>query len=212
MSTEPHLNSLGYVVGGKHNRPLIAWGLNNQSVRIGIDEALRGGAQGLNCECGALLVAKKGEVKAHHFAHKAGTRFCEAAANAAAVTFISDALLDVGAINLPLTGGLLSQAEVHAVSVASVQGFRVHLIDAQRGRNLLVFAKLKRQNIEPLRSWCRQNNLSGVLVDLTSARNQADDAIRREIRTGALRTWLFRSSRNDLQAKPGILRRIYLRA
>lgn len=211
MNTRNHLNSLGYVVGGRQGRPLIAWGVDQAGNRVSISDAFRGGSQGLQCDCGAALVAKKGDIKAHHFAHKAGgTSYCETAAQSAILTFISDTLLEAGVVSLPLTGGLMSRAEVHAVGVTTAEGHQVHLVDAQRERQLLVFARLKRHNVDGLKDFCRRSSMSGILIDLVSARNLPDDMIKAEIIARAPRTWLFRSPRNDHQAQPRVLRQIYL--
>lgn len=205
-----HLNSLGFVIGSKQSRALIAWGYDDHGVRISIRDATRGGAQRLRCECRSPLVAKKGDIREHHFAHKAGgVRHCDVATSAAIRTFIADTLLDAGEITIPVTGGLLSQAQVLAVSTELIDGKSVQLVDAQRGRKLAVYARLRRENIHALEDWCKSQDVSGMVIDLTQFRNRTDDEIRSAIRSTALRNWLWRSDRNDHQAKPSIVRRIY---
>lgn len=205
-----HLNSLGFAIGSKQSRALIAWGYDGDGVRISIRNATRGGAQGLRCECRSLLVAKKGEIREHHFAHKAGdVRHCEIATTAATRTFIADTLLDAGEIDLPVTGGLLSRAQVQAVSTELVDGRSVQLVDAQRGRKLAVYARIRRESVDALANWCKTQPVSGIVIDLTLFRNRSDEEIRWAIRSAALRKWLWRSEHNDRQARPSILRRIY---
>ncbi|MAF57634.1 MAG: hypothetical protein CMK03_06875, partial [Ponticaulis sp.] len=69
-----HRNSLGFVVsdsgqGRWDSGAKIVWGLREGGTRVSIDDAKRGGAEHLKCECGADLVARKGETNTHHFAH-----------------------------------------------------------------------------------------------------------------------------------------------
>jgi hypothetical protein len=67
-----HRNSLGYTIrvptdlGG--GGPLIVWAKSQSGKLVFISDAERGSHQRLSCECGSLLVAKKGDVYAHHFA------------------------------------------------------------------------------------------------------------------------------------------------
>lgn len=210
MMPAQHLNSLGYVVGGSQNRPYIGFGFDNDGARVSIADAVRGAKQGLRCECHCLLVAKKGDIKAHHFAHKAGdTRHCEAASRAAILTFISDALLDGGEVALPLTAGRIGHAKVHAVVQQRVSELSAHVLDAQKDRKLLVFVRVRRQSLADLKHWCRANDLSGMAIDLTAHRNRDDDEIAAAIRHVAPREWLYRSERNDRTAPYGFLRRLY---
>lgn len=210
VEEQRHLNSLGFAIGSKQRRALIAWGYDDYGMRISIREAVRGGAQGLRCECRSLLVAKKGEIREHHFAHKTGdVRHCDVATSAAIRTFIADTLLDGGQIAIPVTGGLLSRAQVLAVSTAWIDGKSVQLVDAQLGRRLAVYARLRRENIHGLEDWCKTHDVSGMVIDLTQFRNRTDEEIRLAIRSAALRKWLWRSDRNDHQAKPRIVRRIH---
>ena len=205
-----HLNSLGFAIGGKQSRALIAWGYDATGSRISIDDAERGGAQRLRCECLAQLVAKKGEIREHHFAHKAGdVRYCETAAASAVANFISNALLDARQIDLPVTGGIQGRAEVLAVSTERALGHLVHIIDAQRDRRLAIYARVRRQNLDALESWCRETDISGMVIDLSSFRNRADEDIRWAIQVLAPRKWLFRSTQRDHQANPRLLRRLY---
>lgn len=207
---ENHLNSLGFAIGGKQSRALIAWGYDVNGLRISIRDAERGGSQGLHCDCKAPLVAKKGDIREHHFAHKAGdVRHCETAADAAMVNFISNALLDADEVALPVTAGILSSAEVLAVSTEVVAGHTLHIIDAQRDRRLAIFARVRRQNVRQLEEWCRRNEVSGMVIDLSAFRNRPDDDIRCAIDRSAPRKWLFRSSHNDHQASPRFLRRLF---
>ena len=205
-----HLNSLGYVLGGKQSRAFIAWGIDASGARIGIDDAKRGGSQRLLCECGAALVAKKGDIRAHHFAHKAGdVRHCETAAAAAMTKFIEHTLLDARRIDIPETAGRRSHADVLAIRTQIISGHSMQVIDAQLNRTLAVHTRLRRRNIDALTDWCREMNISGIIIDLSAFRNRTDDEIRWAIGSGAPRQWLFRSTKNDHQAKPHVLRRLY---
>lgn len=210
MGERKHLNSLGFVIGAKRGRPLIAWGYDDAGQRIGIDDAERGGAQGLRCECKASLVAKKGDIREHHFAHKAGdVRHCDMAAAAAVANFIADALLDAQEVDLPFTAGRVGHAEVLAVSSEVISGHKVHLVDAQKERRLMIFARVRRTDTSALSQWCVANDLSGMVIDLTACRNRTDEEIRAGVRSTAPRNWLLRRTSRDLEAGPGFLRRLY---
>ena len=205
-----HLNSLGYVIGGRQSRALIAWGFDASGRRIGIDDADRGGSQGLRCECKTLLVAKKGEVRAHHFAHRAGNvRHCDEATQSAIAKFISHALLDACRIELPTTMGLPVYADIHAVAETEIDGFPLHLVDAQRDRKLVVFTRLKRRKLNALEDWCRSNSISGIVLELTAYRDQPDSVIRGAVARIAQRQWIYRTSSNDHQANLKVVRRLF---
>jgi hypothetical protein len=210
MNSNKHLNSLGFVIGGKQGRPFIVWGLADDGSRVRIDKAERGGSQNLRCECGALLVAKKGDIRTHHFAHKAGdVRHCDTASLAAKANFIADAMLDNGHIDLPITAGRLGQAEVLAIANDIVEGCPVHFVDAQKGRKLLILVRLRRQGTALLQDWCRRHETSGVVIDLTAYRNSADDDIKTALTRHALRQWIYRSEAKDMTASRAFLRRLY---
>lgn len=67
-------NSLGYVIGGDAGEAQLVFGTDSSGSQVSISEASRGAACGLSCPlCGTSLVAKKGEVYAHHFAHAPGS-------------------------------------------------------------------------------------------------------------------------------------------
>ena len=72
-----HRNSLGYVIpqrgfGMSPEEAMIVWGIRADGTRLFIDAARRGAAEHLKCECGAELIARIGDVRAHHFAHASG--------------------------------------------------------------------------------------------------------------------------------------------
>lgn len=209
-SERKHLNSLGFVIGGKQSRALIVWGIDAAGTRIGIEAAERGGSQALRCECGTLLVAKKGDIREHHFAHKAGNiRHCETASAAAVTNFISDTLLDTGQVYLPLVGNVQGRAHVLALSSQSVDGQVVHLVDAQKNRKLAILVQVRRTELEKISAWCRDQEISGMAIELGSYRNQPDEDLQRALILGAHRKWLYRDTSRDLNASPYVLRRIY---
>ncbi len=66
-------NALGHVIGGGDGDARLVLGRTLAGELIGIEEVGSGLACALTCpECAATLVAKKGPVRAHHFAHAPG--------------------------------------------------------------------------------------------------------------------------------------------
>ncbi|QNE06833.1 hypothetical protein [Croceicoccus marinus] len=69
-----HRKSLGFVFsdsgqGRSDSGAKIVWGRREDGTRVSIEDAKRGGAEHLKCECGADLLAPKGETNTHHLAH-----------------------------------------------------------------------------------------------------------------------------------------------
>lgn len=201
-----HRNSIGYVIDAtRRDEAMIVFGRDSSGNLVGIDEAERGAAQGLRCECGTNLVAKKGEVLEHHFAHKAGEdRSCAVATRAALIRFISDTLLDGGEIELPFTDGRLGSAKVFSLEELPNEQVPTLKIDAQRDRQLIVVFKIKRQKLD--RDRYKQQGISAIAVDLSKARNGSDDRIREAILSRSPREWLFRHTRPE--EKAGDLKRL----
>ena len=66
-------NSLGYPIGVTDGEAKLVIGVDPAGRFIDIHQAERGAKCGLICpECGLPLIARKGEIKAHHFAHAPG--------------------------------------------------------------------------------------------------------------------------------------------
>ncbi|WP_157668250.1 hypothetical protein [Croceicoccus marinus] len=69
-----HRKSLGFVFsdsgqGRSDSGAKIVWGRGKMAPECPSKDAKRGGAEHLKCECGADLVAPKGETNTHHLAH-----------------------------------------------------------------------------------------------------------------------------------------------
>src|SRR5262245_17522684 len=115
-----HRNSLGYVITNRapvsDDRAMIVWGRRADGERVFIEDAVRGGAEGLRCACGSLLIARKGEIRAHHFAHEArSAAICRTSQLAALVEFSTMVLDGAKWVQLPPYEGRVGRAAVGAV-------------------------------------------------------------------------------------------------
>ena len=210
-----HRNSLGYVIGS-HGRAMIVWGHDAREGRkIFIDEADRGGGQGLLCECGSPLVAKKGDIKEAHFAHASGHGVsCEAATNAAALNFITTILLERRSLRIPPVLGRVGHAEIFSIAEQCFEEHPVHVINAQKGQSLRIVTRIKRKTMDQFADADRLKGISTIHIDLFEYRNEDDAEIADALMRGARREWLYyakplnRSLLNPRQARaPNIIDR-----
>jgi len=205
-----HRNSLGYVIAEQRSHAMIVWGNRLDGRRVHIDDAQRGGAEGLICECKSPLVAKKGDEIAHHFAHKAGTeRVCEIAIKSALTNFLSDTLLVAGKVELPLTGKLKGFAKVLAVSILDIGSIPAVLIDAQKDRRVLLVPMVKRTNLDGPKAWGTEQRVSTMVIDLRNVRNRPDEDIQIGVISQAPREWIFRNNDRDDITPKEIMRRLF---
>lgn len=105
LDTGPHdRNSLGYIIGRQawSSEPQIVWGRAWDGSRVHIESARSSAIDKLRCECDEFLVAKKGQQRAHHFAHQSGAQTaCRAAKLSATSHFVIGALSKTS-IRLPI--------------------------------------------------------------------------------------------------------------
>lgn len=186
-----HRNSLGYVIGGKSGQAMIVWGNRPDGSQVHISEATRGLHDELSCACGASLIARKGDVRAHHFAHAhGGGQSCKEAVREAATRFVSNSLLDYGAIELPLTYGRTGQAKVFATQRVLVGMIDAQLISAQQERELIVVPVFKRPDRQKLQQSASSLERSVMLVDLHQHRNSSDKSLALQLVRNARREWI----------------------
>lgn len=67
-------NSLGFTIGVNDGEAMIVFGVDTAGLPVSIREARRGAQCDLACpQCAGPLIARKGDIKAHHFAHAPGS-------------------------------------------------------------------------------------------------------------------------------------------
>ncbi len=197
-----HKNALGYTIQADGSRydggATIMVGKTATGELVSIYDVLRGGRCNLLCDCGAPLVAKKGDERAHHFAHEAGsTSECAVARDSALGRFAIQALSN-GLLRLPTT--------VHRTKELVVVADRFDICNGAvrlsvRFKEILLFVYLATK-ARQCRS-IRQQHLSPdiwptVLIDLTKCRHLSDDEIRKAISFTAPRYWTYNKSQRDL--------------
>ena len=205
MKAPQHRNSLGYVItqGGVSawtGQPQIVWGLKPDGARVFIDEARRGAADHLKCECGAELIARQGEVRAHHFAHVSGAaRSCEEAHLHALGKFAADALKKFGKFRIPRLPGkpefpykpetsTFEDAEPEVFDTYG--GVRISRSTGDERRELCILFAAKRSKVPPPKEKFMELDVSAMVVDLSGFRNLSDDQLAEAVAFEASRTWL----------------------
>lgn len=189
-----HRNSIGYSIGqGRSDGPRIVWGLESDGSRVWIGDAAPGASGGLNCECGSPLVAKRGDQRAHHFAHLAGSNTaCDQATNVAAATFIAHALTG-SAFRLPILRSRFSFVRFDAVEIENVEGWICLSGFCGVGgseRNAKLVFKLRPKQCLPELGTLLRGGHSAILIDLSPCRHQSDEGLRAAILRLADRRWL----------------------
>lgn len=153
MEQPEHRNSLGYVIsqrgfGRAPEEAMIVWGIKPDGTRLFIDQARRGAVDHLKCECGAELIARKGDVRAHHFAHASGAaRSCKEAHLKALSKFAADTLERFRKVRIPQIPGK-PQATMFAEARPEVfdayGGVRIARGTGDDRRDLCILFKVKR--------------------------------------------------------------------
>lgn len=210
VETGKHRNSLGYVivkrddVTGGGDEATIVWGIKPDGTRLFIDEARRGGADRLRCECGADLIARQGEIRAHHFAHASGAaRSCKDAHLNALGKFAANVLEGAREIRLPRLRNMPATTELsEAVPevFGSFAGARISRRSGDDRRELCIVLMVKRPAARLQRDFFASRGISAMVIDLMPFRNRPDDQIERAIRTEASRSWLCNIRHPDLEA------------
>lgn len=170
---------------------MIVWGNTSEGSRVFIADAERGSAQGLLCECGSPLTARKGDVNAHHFAHQSGQiTICKAAQIAALSDFACRSIQASAHIRGP---DLLGRSKIYHVIEA-----RSHLIDdcvfiecmTDTGS---IFAAIhaRRREFDSFIPHFVAKGLTAFRVDISRHRNQSDAHIEAAIASLAKREWIY---------------------
>lgn len=202
MEQPKHRNSLGYVImqrgiGVGSEDAMIVWGIKPDGTRLFIDEARRGGAEHLKCECGADLIARKGNVRAHHFAHASGAaQGCKEAHLHALSKYAADALKRLSKVRIPRIPGK-AQITVFAEAIPEVfgdfAGVRIVRGSGEIRRELCILFTIKRAKSPPCKGRFEQEGISAMAVDLSPFRNSPDGRIANAIAFAADRSWLYNS-------------------
>lgn len=194
-----HRNSLGYVIsqrsfGISPEDAMIVWGIRPDGTRLFIDAARRGAAEHLKCECGAELIARKGDVRAHHFAHASGAaRSCKDAHVNALSKFAADALKRFRTVRIPQIRGKAQTtpfAEARPEVFDAFGGVRIARGTDDSRRELCILFKVKRGKAPPLKEKFATLGVSAMVVDLSQFRNRPDERIAKAIVFEAERSWL----------------------
>lgn len=207
--TEPrppqHRNSLGYVVNnreatGDSGRAMIVWGLRDDGKRIFIEEAKGGGAERLRCVCGSLLIARKGEINAHHFAHEAhSATICRASQLAALAEFSAKILTKMTWIQLPPFERRTGRATVVAATPRTLGDDAVVEITSTESRKLLVVVRTVTRR-KSLHNKALGEEVSSIVIDIGRYRNFADAVIELAIISHAPRDWIFNVHRPNAKS------------
>jgi hypothetical protein len=213
-----HRNSLGYVIsqrgfGMSPEEAMIVWGIRADGTRLFIDAARRGAAEHLKCECGAELIARKGDVRAHHFAHASGAaRNCKEAHVNALSKFAADALKRFRKVRIPQIRGKAQTtpfAEARPEVFDGYGGVRIARGTGDDRRELCILFNVKRGKTPSLKEKFAKLGVSAMVVDLSQFRNLPDERIATAMAFDAERSWLHNTRHPEAetsQAKAAITR------
>jgi hypothetical protein len=201
-----HRNALGYVIcadAARLGTPSIVWGKRSDGGRVFIDQADRGAAQGLRCECGSELVAKKGNIKAWHFAHRAtGLSRC-AIAFAQALGQFAAGVIRKGGIWVPTWNSSCGPYnwQPDEITFKPVAG-GVLLRTAKAVRHLDIYVVSGEVDLHGYLPVQIAADVSALSVVLGDVRNSGDDILAQGIRSECKRTWLFNRLGSDAKERP----------
>lgn len=204
LDQSEHYNALGYVIaerGQGSARAMTVWGLKPDGTTIHISAARSGAVDGLKCECGAGLVAKKGPKNAHHFAHESGGALeCREAQLAALCRFTVLVLERFEKLHLPpLRGEALTTGfdEVWQEILHDCGGACLARGEGDNRRQLVVLCKTKRGQKLPPVSDFESSKRSAMVIDLCRARNSSNNELMRALFQSADRVWLHNQKHLD---------------
>jgi hypothetical protein len=203
-------NALGYVIGGDDGDARLVLGRNVAGELIGIEEVGSGLACTLTCpECVAPLVAKKGPVRAHHFAHAPGsdcfdeTGALETQAHRLAKTVLAGSHLLLP--SLEYLGETGPQVDVREVEIEPMRGaVRPDLIcqvawrpdDSADARLIELAVEIKVThpfNLVKAGLFAEQR-LRCIEIDLSRYRYKEDAEIAAAVRSSAPRRWVWKKA------------------
>lgn len=195
-----HRNSLGFVVsesgqGRGDSGAKIVWGLREDGTRVSIEDAECGGAEHLKCECGADLVARKGETNTHLFAHASGgAQACRQAQFADMCSFAVAALSGKADVRLPDVNGRTRSMGFDTVTgevFGELAGVRAAVSKFETRREVAIVFMLKHRQSLPDAAEFEASGLSVIAINLAPHRNLTDEQIAIAIQSGASRHWLY---------------------
>jgi Competence protein CoiA-like family len=203
------LNSLGFMVGADEGSARLVFGVDKSGRMTGIDEAVRGAGCGLLCpECSAPLVARKGDIKVHHFAHAPGSGCLDeqGALETQAHRFAKEVLTGSSLLlpSFSYLGEAGDYVKVLAVSVEESRGpIRPDLVCSVaweggapgRGPRVVELAVEIRvtHRVDAVKGKAfAEQRLRCIEIDLARYRYSSDDEIRRAVISDAPRRWVWK--------------------
>lgn len=194
MASAPQTNALGYLIGGEADEAMMVVALSRTGQLRRIAEVPRGLACGCTClECGGGVIARKGEMLAHHFAHIAGEP-CNGSETQAHL-FAKSVIEKARSVHLPSldTYGLI---DPEPQSFEEIELEKRHsqikpdLIATRKGRSLLIEIRVTHAVDLKKREWLQQNRLSCIEIDLRKVRYKPDEELEPAILRTAPRRWI----------------------
>ncbi|MAL26352.1 MAG: hypothetical protein CL820_10740 [Croceicoccus sp.] len=184
-------NAFGFSIGNPWREPgtaMITTAYREDGTAVDVYEAESGGGDGLICECGVPVVAKKGAERDWHFAPRAGLKSCRIAIDGQMRRFLENAALDFR-IELPPKDN--RRGIVDAIVVESVvrAGLVVLLLYDQADRKLLVVVEVKKSGAREMRELIGRSTLSAIFVSLVCHRTKPDEELRNAFCRSAPRDW-----------------------
>lgn len=189
-------------------------GIRNGHV-VHVDAVPRGLACGCTCPvCGGKLVARKGDIKVHHFAH-ASSENCEAAYETGLHKAAKEFLLEHRKISLPAVEIRFDQRESILLKPATTydldtvdlekrfRSFVPDVIATVGGKTLLIEIRVTHGVDEEKLEKIRAENVSVVEIDLSDADRIAplDDLKRHLIEPSSRKVWLHNAFAQDRHDK-----------
>lgn len=194
MASVPQTNALGYLIGGEADEATMVVALSSTGQLRRIAEVPRGFACACTClECGGGVIARKGEMLAHHFAHVAGEP-CNGSETQAHL-FAKSVIEKARSVHLPSldTYGLINP-ELQLFEQIDLEKrysqIRPDLIATWKDRLLLIEIRVTHAVDFRKREWLQQNRLSCIEIDLRKLRWKPDEELAPAILRTAPRRWI----------------------
>ncbi|WP_230279803.1 competence protein CoiA family protein [Croceicoccus sp. Ery15] len=167
---------------------MITTAYREDGTAVDVDEAESGGGDGLICDCGVPVVAKKGPERDWHFAHQAGLKSCRIAIDGQMRRFLENAALDFR-IELPPKDNRRGMVDAIVVESVVRAGLIVLLLYDQADRKLLVVVEVKKSGAREMRELIGRSTLSAIFVSLVCHRTKSDEELRNAFCRSASREW-----------------------
>ena len=199
MASTLQTNSLGFVIGGEAEDAMMVLARGEDGKLCGIAEVQRGRACACTClECGGQLIARKGDILAHHFAHAAGEP-CNGSETQAHL-FAKKVIETAGSLHLPSLntyGQINEQAQMfdRIELEKAYSRIRPDLIASVKDRSLFIEIRVTHPVGPAKRAWLTQHKLSCIEIDLRDLRHKPDKDLVPAILRSAPREWLSHRTR-----------------